>query len=78
MHYLRERLLLASSWIAERAPSATSALAVGALLSLSLGCYLAWAPLGLIVPGGYVLGMLTWVRVVELKAELAARGSTDA
>ena len=38
--------------------SARNALAVGALAILSAGFWLAWPPLGLIVPGVVVFGLL--------------------
>ena len=41
---------------------------IAALGGLSAGCWLAWAPLGLIVPSAVVLGALIYsqVRVVEI------------
>lgn len=35
-------------------------LALVALLGLSAGCWMAWAPLGLIVPSALLLGGLVW------------------
>lgn len=35
-------------------------LAIGAILGLSVGCWLAWPPLGLIVPSLLILGGLVW------------------
>lgn len=35
-----------------------NALAVGSLAAIAAGCWLAWAPLGLIVPGAVVLSLL--------------------
>lgn len=35
-------------------------LAIGAILGLSIGCGLAWLPLGLIVPSLLILGGIAW------------------
>lgn len=40
-------------------------LAVGSLACLSVGCWLAWPPLGLIVPGGLVFGLLCVGEIVS-------------
>lgn len=37
-----------------------SALALGSLALMSVGFWLAWPPLGLIVPGGIVFGLLLY------------------
>lgn len=47
-------------------------LAVGSLAMLGVGCWLAWPPLGLIVPGGLVFLLLC---VGEIVSQLPRRES---
>ena len=38
-------------------------LAVASFTAVAVGCFWAWPPLGLIVPGGIVFGFLSWSHV---------------
>lgn len=45
------------------AGNAQNLLAIAALASIGVGLWMAWPPLGLIVPGGIVFGALAWTRI---------------
>lgn len=49
------------SWLRANAVNLTFA---GAILGLGVGFYLAWPPLGFIIPCALVLGLMVWARAV--------------
>lgn len=65
MKYLRNALgslATALNWLrGVAAPSGLEAAATVGFLLLSVGCGMAWLPLGLIVPGAILFGGSTWV-----------------
>lgn len=46
-----------------------AAMAVGSFVAMAVGFWLAWAPLGLIVPGAIVFGSLTYSHLTGAEAE---------
>ena len=60
MNRLRNRLARAGRWAAL---NARGLLAAAAFLALAAGCWMAWPPAGLIVPGALVLAGLVWSHI---------------
>lgn len=48
------------TWLSDNAPNL---LATASLAAIAAGCWMAWPPLGLIVPGVIVFGCLTMDRL---------------